>query len=147
MVYKGKRSVFVGQPPRIKRCWEAPRRKSRTRDSMLLNITLTSWSCYDSKFLSIRDTSGTTTRTYPYDKWYRLADRQDNYLYFPLLTSERKKFCIFSKIRTYYFAKIYLCVSLGVAIFLTHKRPVLSPWSSLFLCSVSSTGLFSVIIC
>ena len=46
---------------------------------------------------------------------HRLADRQANYLYFrSLLTSERKKFCILSKIRTYYFAKLYLCISLAV---------------------------------
>ena len=43
------------------------------------------------------------------------TDRQTNYLYFrALLTSERKKFCILSKIRTYYFAKLYLCISIAV---------------------------------
>ena len=147
MVYKGKRSVFVGQPPRIKRCWEAPRRKSRTRDSMLLNITLTLGPVTTANFFpsrTLQEPPHVHTLTINDIDWQ--TDRITTCISF---VNFRKKeiLHLFQNKNLLLIAKIYLCVSLGVAIFLTHKRPVLSPWSSLFLCSVSSTGLFPVIIC
>jgi len=92
-----------------------PRRKSRTQDENTTNVNQLVPLRQQLFFPSETLQEPPHVHTLTINDSHRLADRQTNYLYFrSLLTSERKKFCILSKIRTYYFAKLYLCISIAV---------------------------------